>query len=639
MNLFRQSLHNLRFRYVGALIALSLLAVIIGVLAFALFWYPGHDASMGEAIGFIGMLCLGMAIMLMLILALLRMHRNRRMLGALERSFLELVSTAADMVIVASLDGVIVDINKRTEELLGYERQQLLDLTLWELEQERHLRGNDNWQQKLEWGETIVSECQLRSAGGYPVEVECRVRKAIWLDVPCYVLVAHDIRERKAAQAALEASKTAVEQARDVLENRMQERTQELQQHIEERDQAQRKADEMSALLSDMIDCMPSVIITVDALRQVRHWNQQAEQLTHISARQAVGKSLHSLLPQFDTQIDSVTASTARGRRQSVSRLHLRLHDRPYLFDVVVYPLSGRAKGVVIRIDDVTEKVRIEQTLVQSEKMLSLGGLAAGMAHEINNPLGAILQSAQNIERRLSADWPRNHEVAKRYDLDMDSLRDYLEKQRIPAFIHGIREAGERAAAIVSDMLSFARQNSSELQPVALAAALDAAVRLASANYNQKKKFDFRRITVFRDYDPDLARIRAQKNQLEQVFLNILINAAQALAMQPHADPQIHLRLFVQDNHAAIDITDNGPGMEEDVRRRVFEPFFTTKDESQGTGLGLSVSYFIITEQMRGTMDVDSVPGEGTTFKIRLPFGDKAESTVRATQPQIELPL
>lgn len=581
----------------------------------------------------------GFGVLIALIIAAVVIYRSRVMLTSLESNFLEFMNVAADMMLVSNLDGKIIDASRRSAELLGYTHDALLTKTVWDIDVESYLRRHPKLRLEMERGHTITYETLYRKFDGSRLPVETRSRKAFWMGQPVYIEIARDITSRRLAEDALLESKAAVERARNLLESRMVERTEELHKRIEERNQAQRHAQELSGMLEDMIDCMPSIIITVDASRRVRHWNQQAVQLTGITAQQAGGKFLKTLLPQFDQQIEAVTEATAYGRRQHSARVHARLNERPYLFDVVVYPLSGRAKGVVIRVDDVTEKVRIEQTLVQTEKMLSLGGLAAGMAHEINNPLGAILQSTQNVERRLSADWPRNASVAEAFNLDMQALRGYLDKQRIPEFLSGIRDAGERAAAIVADMLSFARQSSSELVAVDLAAALDAAVRLASADYNQKNQFDFRHIAIERDFDHELPRVRAQKNQLEQVFLNLLLNAAHALGSQNNAAPQITLRLSRQDDNALIEVMDNGPGMDENVKRRVFEPFFTTKEEGHGTGLGLSVSYFIITEQLKGHIEVDSATGEGTCFRIRLPFSDKHPALPMSTRTQIELPL
>ncbi|NQD35641.1 PAS domain S-box protein [Permianibacter sp. IMCC34836] len=609
---------------------------VLGTLALVLLWWH-PQTSRTQPWEFWVSIIGALGVVVLLLLALLRVRRGQAMLHSLERNFLEFMDAAADMMVISTLDGQIIDVNRRTCELLGYKREELLNRTLWDVDIDCYLRQHPHTRYYLERGRTISYDTWYRAADGRRVPVESRARKAWWRDQPCLIELVRDITARKQADDALLESKAAVERARNLLETRMLERTEELQRRIIERNLAEKRARELSTLLSDIIDCMPSVIITVDAQRRVTQWNQQATQLTGIDASQANGKSLKILLPQFDAQIDSLTEASRYGQQQHATRMHARLNDLPYLFDVVVYPLQSRGRGVVIRVDDITERVRMEQTLVQSEKMLSLGGLAAGMAHEINNPLGAILQSAQNIERRIALDWPRNAELAKQLGSNISIIHQYLEKQRIPDFLTGIREAGERAAAIVSDMLSFARPGTGELVPIDLAAAMDAAVRLAATDYNQKKKFDFRRIRVQRDYEPNLPRVRAQRNQLEQVFLNLLTNAAQALSTTN--DPQIHLRLYRLAGRGVVEVRDNGSGMEETVRKRVFEPFFTTKDEGSGTGLGLSVSYFLVTDQLHGQMEVESNLGSGSVFRILLPFADSYPDALPGPSNQIELPL
>lgn len=172
--------------------------------------------------------------------------------------------------------------------------------------------------------------------------------------------------------------------------------------------------------------------------------------------------------------------------------------------------------------------------------MLSVGGLAAGMAHEINNPLGAILQGSQNIQRRIAYDMPQNRAVAAAIGIDLERLNRYLEQRGIRHFLEGIREAGVRAAKIVADMLSFSRRSESHFGPVDLEEMLETVLRLAASDYDLKKKYDFKRIQINRDYDPTLRLAYCDKTEIEQVILNLLKNAAQAMTdeePQPRPSP------------------------------------------------------------------------------------------------------
>ena len=149
---------------------------------------------------------------------------------------------------------------------------------------------------------------------------------------------------------------------------------------------------------------------------------------------------------------------------------------------------------------------------------------------------------------------------------------------------------------------------------------LETVLRLAASDYDLKKKYDFKRIRIERAYDPALRLVYCDKTEIEQVILNLLKNAAQAMAEEETPSPRILLRTAREADYAVLEVVDNGPGMEDKTLKRIFEPFFTTKDVGVGTGLGLSVSYFIVTEQHNGRLSVTSKPGQGACFSIRLPL-------------------
>lgn len=270
---------------------------------------------------------------------------------------------------------------------------------------------------------------------------------------------------------------------------------------------------------------------------------------------------------------------------------------------------------------DITERLRIEEIMTRTEKMIMISGMAAGMAHEINNPLGAIMQHAQNIERRVSADIPANRKAAAEVGVSLELVRAYLQKRGIFGFIDHIRSAGIRASEIISNMLQFSRRSDSGAEYVDLSALLDRVLELAGTDYDMKKKYDFPRIALQRDYAVDLPAVQVAVAEMEQVLLNILKNAAQAMAGAAMLrQPRITLRTRLSKGIVLIEICDNGPGMDEATRLRIFEPFFTTKEVGVGTGLGMSVSYAIITKGHHGSIEVQSHPGEGSCIAIKLPL-------------------
>ncbi len=383
----------------------------------------------------------------------------------------------------------------------------------------------------------------------------------------------------------------------------------------------------MRVYLLNMINSMPSMLIGVDTEGRVTEWNTGAQRATGIEAEQAMGRSFVELCPQLEPQLEKVHEAINLQAPVRSERLVTEEEGRMRYSEVMVYPLlADQAVGAVIRVDDITDRVRMEQMMVETEKMMSMGGLAAGMAHEIKNPLSGVLQSCQNVVRRLSSELPANREIAESLGLDLARVQGYLEKRRIPAFLDAIREAGDRANRIVADMLSFSRSSSRELVPTRVEEMLETVVRLAGSDYDLKKKYDFKRIEIVRDFDRDLGPRPCDRTEIEQVLLNLVKNAAEAMidgdSPKPH---RITLRTGREGDYACIDVEDNGPGMDDKTRGRVFEPFFTTKPVGRGTGLGLSVSYFIITEQHAGSISVSSKSGRGACFSIRLPLSGRGK--------------
>lgn len=373
--------------------------------------------------------------------------------------------------------------------------------------------------------------------------------------------------------------------------------------------------------LQDMIDAMPSMLVGLDVDGCVTHWNRAAARICRVGAEQAVGRPFTELFPFLAGEAAAVERALGGGEPFKRERLPFPAEGGTRYADVAVYPLaSDDLPGAVVRIDDVTERVRMEEMMVQTEKMMSVGGLAAGMAHEINNPLGVLAQSCQNLLRRVSDELPANRETAAELGVDLRLLRAYLERRGFFRFLAGMQEATARAARIVSDMLAYSRRSASSFVPVHLADLLEEVLRLASHDYDLKKSYDFRRIRIRRDFGPGSHEVSCDRTAIEQVVFNLLKNSAQAMAGVPMKRlPEIWLRLHDEGERVRLEVEDNGPGMNDEVRRRLFEPFFTTKPVGVGTGLGLSVAYFIVTEQHRGSMEVVTAPGEGARFVIRLP--------------------
>lgn len=375
------------------------------------------------------------------------------------------------------------------------------------------------------------------------------------------------------------------------------------------------------AYLKNVFDSMPSTLVGVDAGGKISMWNMGAEKLSGLTPAKVIGKPFSEAMPAYAPLVPELMNAINTGSPTLIERYVSQCHGQPCFSEIMIYPLHAiGARGAVIRIDDITQRIQLEQMMVQSEKMLTVGGLAAGMAHEINNPLSGILQSSQNIIRRISPELPENQTTAGELGLDLEVMKSFLARRGVLDFLEGIREAAQRAGRIVADMLAFSRRSTSEFSQVSINELLDTVVRIASNDYDLKKTYDFKKINIVKEYESTLPMVYCDRIEIEQVLLNLIKNATYAMAETDSTNEQfIYLRSVQEPDAIRIEIEDTGPGMDEQTRRRVFEPFFTTKPIGVGTGLGLSVSYYIITDQHRGTITVDSAPAKGARFVIRLP--------------------
>ncbi|MGE5608427.1 MAG: PAS domain S-box protein [Bacillota bacterium] len=315
------------------------------------------------------------------------------------------------------------------------------------------------------------------------------------------------------------------------------------------------------------------------------------------------------------------------GQPVSIESVYRRKDGSVFPVEVHAGLLEVAGKRMVLGLArDITERKRLQEMMIQSEKMLTVGGLAAGVAHEINNPLAGILQNAQVVLTRTSLDLPANRLAAERCGTTIEKVRAYMEDRRILEMLDFIRVSGERAAKIVRNMLAFSRTGTRTAKcPHDLRKLMDRTIELARSDYDLKKKHDFREIEMVREYAPDVPDVLVDDTEIQQVFFNLLKNAAQALGERPDVakPPRIVVRIAHRENAVRVEVEDNGPGIPEAVRWRIFEPFFTTKEPGAGTGLGLSVSYFIITNDHGGTISVESVPGKGAKFIVTLPVEER----------------
>ncbi|MBF0482147.1 MAG: PAS domain S-box protein [Desulfovibrionaceae bacterium] len=518
-----------------------------------------------------------------------------RALRESERNYRDIFENAVEGIYRSTLDSRFITVNPSMARMFGYDSPEDMVASVTNIGEQLYAAPED----RVEFIRRIRSRGEI---AGFEIRLRKKDGTVIWCAVSGRA-VSGETGETDAIGARTQIEGLCVD--------------------VTARKQAELALREARNTLANIINSMPSIIAGVDAGGRITQWNDGARAVTGIAAEDARGKEIDRLLPGFASHLAGLRAALSAGKPLTKRKIELRAAEGPRYADLMVFPLEPDSpSGAVVRIDDITERVRMEEIMIQSEKMVSLGGLAAGMAHEINNPLGGIIQGVQNIQRRFSPELPANVSDAAACGLDIAAaLPCYLERRQIPAFLEGIRECGERAARIVSNMLAFSRKSESRRERVNLPALLDRSVELAANDYDLKKQYDFKKIAITRDYEAGLPDVPCTPIEIEQVVLNLLKNAAHSLAGRPASAAAAHIGLKAarDGDMARIEISDNGAGMTEAARKRVFEPFFTTKAVGEGTGLGLSVSYFIV-QKHGGTITVSSEPGRGATFAVLLPL-------------------
>ena len=269
-----------------------------------------------------------------------------------------------------------------------------------------------------------------------------------------------------------------------------------------------------------------------------------------------------------------------------------------------VHAASGQPAGAYAVFRDRTEQNRYEQVVRQAQKLESVGVLAAGVAHEVNNPL-AFIQANLGMLQHMAQTVERNFSVLPEKDAaELQEMREVLDDS-----LEGIT----RISRIVDRLRRFSRVSEKAMGPVDWNEVLAESIRFARLHRKGE-------LAVEAEFEPALPLIQGSRDALTQVTLNLLMNAAHAVADRP--DGRITVSSWAADSCVWVAVQDNGPGVPEPIRDHIFDPFFTTKAPDEGTGLGLSIAYDIVREH-GGSLTLDS-RGPGARFTLRFPVPDEA---------------
>jgi PAS domain S-box-containing protein len=346
-------------------------------------------------------------------------------------------------------------------------------------------------------------------------------------------------------------------------------------------------------------------IMTTDREGRITLWSESSERMFGYGKDQIVGKALSTLhspkmKPDFINAMQESAMKKGRWQGEIVYS-----NSKGHSFDgwcvmTTLTEESGETIGYLSVVRDTTEKKQMEMQLIQADKMASLGELAAGVAHEINNPLSGIISNAEFLQEEIPAESEEQHEE-----------------------IREIVDNSQRIKTIVQDLLNFSRQRDSKTYTT-----LDISSVITSSLNLTEHQIQLDRIKVVKEIGDALPPVRGSFNQIEQVFINLLSNARYALNQKypdSHEDKTLLIRTEqVEESgqkYVRVEVYDRGIGIPEENVDKILNPFFTTKEQGQGTGLGLSISYNIIQEH-RGAMRFESKEGEYTKVTVDLPVDE-----------------
>jgi len=335
----------------------------------------------------------------------------------------------------------------------------------------------------------------------------------------------------------------------------------------------------------NIVESLNVGVLAIDLEGTVEAWNTRMEQLFGVARNDAVGHPLSELLPP-----ELVQEIAARGDEEQVTGIykHRLVHQgKSVVINVSITPLVGKSAeriGRLLLFDDVTQRDRMEEQLTQTEKLTSLGLLAAGVAHEVNTPLAVISNYIQMLAKQMPEGDPRH------------TIIDKIVKQTF------------RASEIVNNLLNFSRTGPGELADVDLNRVVEETLSLVAHPLKASQ------IQVVKQLTEGIPAVRGSANKLQQVFLNLFLNARDAMP----SGGMLEVRSAAHNGSVEVEVVDTGNGITREHIHKIFDPFFTTKTSGRGTGLGLSVSYGIIKEHA-GKIDVRSTPGRGTSFHVEFP--------------------
>jgi PAS domain S-box-containing protein len=484
---------------------------------------------------------------------------RKRMEDALresEEKYREVVERANDGIAIIQ-DGLLKYVNPRLAEMTGYGVEEGIGSPFTNYIDPGELaKAEEDYGRRMA-AEQLVTRYErgLRHKNGSRIDTEISGGLITFHDKPADLVIVRDITERKRAEEKILRSR---------------------------------------AILQSIFDGIAKPLIMLDKDLTVKIINKEAIQYYQAEPQGVIGKSCYEAFKKRPGPCEgcNIPGAVLSGRSVTFERKGLMDPDR--LEQVVIYPVKdedGEVEGAIIHISDITEARFMEQQLIRSEKLASIGLLMSGVAHEINNPLAIINEKAGLIKDIL------------------EFGDDFEYRRKLLNLLDSIFNSVERSRAITRRLLGFAKPKDVKMEMIQLNQLIEEVL-----GFLEREAFH-RSINVSLDFSQDLPNLASGKGQLQQVLLNIIKNAFEAV--ENRGNVSIATRLKDSDT-LQVTITDDGPGIPPEQLQHIFEPFHASNKEL-GTGLGLYITHNIVTKNLGGQIMVKSEVGKGTTFTVELP--------------------
>jgi len=538
-------------------------------------------------------------------------------LVASERRARALFEGIEDVVFVHDLEGRILDANPAACRRLGYSRREFLRLKTTDLDDPEFAAGYGDRLQKQKERRHVAFEGRHRTKDGQPIPVDISTSMIQLEDQDAILAVCRDITERKALEEARRRFADAEQQNARALEEK------------------NRDLSQSEARYRRLTEGSHDAVVVADGEGRITLFNPAAERTFGYMADEVLGEPLSVLIPlalrdAHQNGLDRYVATRqSRVVGQTIELNGRRKDGEEFPLELSLSAVEGEGDLQFIgAIRDQTERQRMRAMLVQSEKLASIGLLSAGVAHEINNPLAYVGNNLAVLDRDFKGVlammdcYEEAHPVLAEADpgrlARVQELSDDLDwpyvRANLERMLTRTRDGVQRVANIVQNLRGLARTSPPKMEPVMIPELIAPALEMIQGRIRR------RGVEIVQSHATP-RRVPCVPSQISQVVLNLLVNAVQAIESSGREEGgRIEIATRPDGDYYAIEVADDGPGIDPECIPRLFDPFFTTKPVGEGTGLGLSISHGIVTGH-GGKIEVESAPGQGTRFRVLLPLG------------------